>query len=158
MSPDGLGDAMFGAEAESVITYVRAILGAPTSDSGWVDPFAILAACPGTEVRFVEWDDLALTFSDESFYGSGIRHFASFRYGPTMRSYISPYGLTTLKGLGIGATVTQLRSAYPNAVVYPGNEVAEPSIEIADSLVAFLTDTSANGHAVSYMGGYGCGE
>lgn len=158
MSADGLGDALFGADADGVVDYVRAILGAPTADSGWVDPVMVGAACPGTEVRFVEWNDLALFFSDESFFGSGIRHFASYRYGPTMRTNIEPYGLHTTDGFSIGATVAQLRVAYPDATVYPGDQVAEPSIELAPSLVAFLTEASLNGHAISYLGGFGCGE
>ena len=36
---DGLGDARFGAEPESVISYVTSIIGRPTADSGWADPF-----------------------------------------------------------------------------------------------------------------------
>jgi len=158
MSPVGLGDALFGAEAEGVIAYVRAILGAPSADSGWVDPYAIGAACPGTEVRFVEWRDLSLVFSDESFAGSGIRHFASFRYGPTMAQNIDPYGLRTTDGFGIGSTVSELLAEYPKGELYAGDEVIDPFFEIDPALVAFLTDSKPGGRAVSYLGGYGCGE
>jgi hypothetical protein len=158
MSPFGLGDALFGAEAEGVISYVRAILGAPSADSGWVDPYAIGAACPGTEVRFVEWRDLSLVFSDESFAGSGIRHFASFRYGPTMAQNIDPYGLRTTDGFGIGSTVSELLAEYPKGELYAGDEVIDPFFEIDPALVAFLTDSKPGGRAVSYLGGYGCGE
>ena len=158
MSPLGLGDALFGAEAENVIAYVRAILGPPSADSGWVDPYAIGAACPGTEVRFVEWRDLSLVFSDESFAGSGIRHFASFRYGPTMAQNIDPYGLRTTDGFGIGTTVSELLAEYPKGELYAGDEVIDPYFEIDAALVAFLTDSKPGGRAVSYLGGYGCGE
>ena len=158
MSPLGLGDALFGAEAEGVIAYVRAILGSPSADSGWVDPYAIGAACPGTEVRFVEWRDLSLVFSDESFAGSGIRHFASFRYGPTMAQNIDPYGLRTTDGFGIGTSVSELLAEYPKGELYAGDEVIDPYFEIDASLVAFLTDSKPGGRAVSYLGGYGCGE
>lgn len=158
MSPRGLGDALFGAEAESVISYVDAILGEPTADSGWVDPYVIGAACPGTEVRFVEWHDLSLVFSDESFAGSGIRHFASYRYGPTMSTSIEPYGLRTDDGFGMGTTVAEMRARYPQGELYAGDEVVEPHFVVDDALVVFLTDAKPTGHAISFLGGYGCGE
>ena len=79
---NGVGDAAFGADADEVVAYVNSILGAPTADSGWADPFSTFGVCPGTEVRGVTWGDLTLLFSDESVVASGRRHFFTYSYGP----------------------------------------------------------------------------
>ena len=88
LSGDGLGDALFGADAQGVIDYVTSVLGAPSNDSGWIDPMSIGAACPGSEVRFVDWNDLYVFFSDETGYASDARHFAGFVYGPAFGTTI----------------------------------------------------------------------
>ncbi len=159
LSSGGLGDALFGADADETIGYVTAILGAPTNDSGWQDPIAIGAACPGTSVRFVDWHDLALFFSDESPAASGFRHFAAYTYGPAIDgSTIDPFGLTTDAGLGIGGSVEFLRATYPAAKVNPGDEISGPSFYIEDGLSGFLTGASNADTIISFVGGFGCGE
>ena len=54
LSGEGIGSAEFGAEPESVISYISSFLGEPTNDTGWIDPLSV-GACPGTEIRFVDW-------------------------------------------------------------------------------------------------------
>lgn len=158
LSATGLGDALFGAEAEGVIAYVESIVGAPTSDTGWTDPMAIGAACPGTEVRFVSWADLSLFFTNDSLAASGLRHFASYTYGPAFGPVIDPYGLTTDEGIGVGAEVSQLEATFPGGVLSVGDEIFGPSFLIEEGLFVFLSDAGPTGIAVSFMGGYGCGE
>lgn len=63
VAADGLGDALFGAEPEQVISYVTAVIGPPSDDSGWIDANTDFPACPGNELRIVRWDDLRLLFS-----------------------------------------------------------------------------------------------
>ena len=155
LSATGLGDAQFGADADGVVDYVNSILGIPTTDSGWVDPSAIGAACPGTEVRFVDWSDLSLFFTDD---GSGVRHFASFTYGPAFAAAIARFGLVTDAGVGVGSTVAALRTAYPIAGVFPEDGFNGPGFEIETGLYGFLTGTADTDTIISFVGGFGCGE
>jgi hypothetical protein len=158
MSADGLGDALFGAEADGVIEYVNGILGGPTNDTGWQDPIALGAPCPGTEVRFVEWHDLSLMFGNESPAASGFRHFASYTYGPPLSGQLEPFGLTTAQGVGVGNTVRELKAAYPSVVVNPADEISSPSFFIEEGLAGYLTGATNNDAIISFVGGYGCGE
>jgi hypothetical protein len=159
LSSGGLGDALFGADADETISYVTAILGAPTNDSGWNDPVAIGAACTGTQIRFVDWHDLALYFTDESPVRSGSPHFASYTYGPSADGGpVNPFGLTTKEGLGIGASVEFLRATYPKAKINPGDDIGGPSFFIEDAFIGFLTGVSNADTVISFVGGFGCGE
>ena len=117
---NGLGDAAFGAEPEGVVAYVSAIIGNPTVDTGWVDPLSV-GACPGTEFRQVFWGDLVLQFSDVSNVTNGRRHFFSYVYGPAfVQGNITPAGLKTEAGIGVGSTVQELQGTYPTVVINPG--------------------------------------
>ncbi len=156
MSASGLGDALFGTDADSVVDYVDGILGAPTSDSGWVDPNSTGAACPGTQVRFVAWNDLSLFFSDQSPAASGFRHFAQYVYGPAFTTTMNPNGLMTAEGVGIGTTVKTLKATYPSAVVTPGNNVVGTSFSIESGLMGFLTGPSDADGILAVVGGFGC--
>ncbi len=155
LSATGLGDALFDADADGVVEYVNSILGIPTTDSGWIDPVATGAVCPGNEVRFVDWKDLSLFFTDD---GSGVRHFASFTYGPAFGSTIAPYGLATDAGVGVGSTVASLRAAYPAAAVNPDDGFTGPNFQIEDGLYGFLTGADDTDTIISFVGGFGCGE
>lgn len=158
LSARGLGTALFGAEAESVVEYVVTILGEPTTDSGWIDPFAIGVACPGSEIRFVEWNDLRLFFSDDTTAASSVRHFASFSYGPAFGPTPSPYGLATDRGIRLGATVRDLRTAHPGGLLSPGDDVVGPTYQIEDGFVAYVTEAVGAGIIRSFQGGFGCSE
>jgi hypothetical protein len=153
-----LGDALFGADADGVVDYVSSILGKATNDSGWTDPVAIGAPCPGTEIRFVDWNDLSLFFTDNSPAATGLRHFAGYTYGPAFAATINPYGLATTLAVGVGATVAALRAAYPGALVNPGDDISGPSFYIEDGLTGFLTGAADTDTIISFVGGYGCGE
>jgi hypothetical protein len=159
LSSKGLGDVLFGADADSVVDYVSAILGSPSNDSGWADPLTIGAPCPGTQIRFVDWNDLSLFFSDNSPAATGLRHFAAFTYGPAFAANIEPYGLATDLGLTVGDSVSTLLERYPSAIVSAGDEISGPSFFIEDGLAGFLSDADpAAGVIISFVGGYGCGE
>lgn len=159
LSATGLGDALFGADADGVVDYVKAILGPSDTDTGWIDPTSSGGACPGTQVRFVTWDDLSLFFTDESPAASGIRHFASYSYGPAFSSAgIRPYGLATDAGISVGAPVSLLQATYPTGVLSPGDEIFPATFHIEDGLIAYLTDATPTGTVTEFVGGFGCGE
>lgn len=158
LSSVGLGDLSFGVESEAVLTAMADILGDPDEDTGWLDTALEGLACPGSQVRFVRWHDLTLTFSDESPYAVGTRHFAAFTYGPAVGDTIEPWGLITDDGLSVGDTVGDLQTLYPGVVVHPADELSGPSFYIEEGLGGFLTGTDPIEELISFVGGYGCGE
>lgn len=155
---NGVGDAAFGADDDEVVAYIRSILGTPTADSGWADPFSSFGVCPGTEVRGVTWGDLTLLFSDESVVATGRRHFFTYNYGPAFSAGIDPAGLATTDGLTVGSTVAELRSVFPLVVVNPGDEIFASNFYIDDNFTGFLTGPTDADTIVSITGGIGCGE
>jgi hypothetical protein len=158
LGQDRLGTAMFGVEPEAVVSYVTAILGPPTADSGWADPNSAFGVCPGTEVRGVTWGDLLLLFSDESGVASGRRHFFSYTLGPAFGASITPAGMATPEGIAVGSTVAALKSAYPGVYVYGGDDVFGPYYVVSENLSGFLTGDSDTDTVQSVIGGITCGE
>ena len=156
--PAGLGGALFGAAVDGVLSYVSSILGDPSSDSGWADPAASGVACSGTVVRFVRWRDLSLMFTDDSPATSGLRHFASYTYGPAEGADIDPWGLQTEGSISVGSSVRDLQAVYPGVIVNPADELSGPTFFIQDGLSGFLTGTDATDQVISFVGGAGCGE
>lgn len=159
LTAQGLGDVLFGVDADQVITFVNSILGAPTTDSGWTDPLSAGTSCPGTTIRFVSWHDLSLFLTDRSPAVTGIKHFASYTYGPAfVPGRAVPFGLSTANGIGLGSTVKQLKAAYPAAKVNVGDQLSGPSFFIENGLTGFLTGTASTDTIISFVGGFGCGE
>lgn len=158
LGQDRLGTAMFGVEPEAVVSYVTAILGPPTADSGWADPNSAFGVCPGTEVRGVTWGDLLVLFSDESGVASGRRHFFSYTLGPAFGASITPAGMATPEGIAVGSTVAALKSAYPGVYVYGGDDVFGPYYVVSENLSGFLTGAADTDTVQSVIGGVTCGE
>ena len=154
---NALGAAAFGADPDGVVAYVSGIIGAPTVDSGWIDPLAV-GACPGTELRQVVWADLTLFFSDQSNVTTGRRHFFSYQYGASLGSSIAPAGLKTDAGIGVGSTVAELTGTYPTVVINPSDAFGGSNFVINEGLVGFLTGTTPTDTVTSILGGQGCGE
>ncbi len=156
LSADGIGEESFGAEADGVIAYVESILGSPIHDTGWFGTNGL--ACVGTEIRYVTWGDLTLGFGDESPYGSGLRHFTSYTYGPAAGAFVEPFGLSVAGDVSIGDTVDELLAAYPDAVISSDEELDASVFNIADGLSGFLTGTTGSDTITSFQGGFSCGE
>lgn len=156
---NGLGSANFGTDPDGVVAYVAAIIGKPLTDSGWIDPSAV-GACPGSELRQVTWGDLILQFSDVSNVTSGRRHFFSYAYGPSAvpGAPVSPAGLKTEAGIGVGSTVTELKGTYPTAVVNPADDFGGANYSINAGLAGFLSGVTDTDTVMSILGGQGCGE
>ena len=89
---------------------------------------------------------------------TAVRHFAAYTYGPAFAANISPFGLATDAGIGVGSTVAQLRAAYPAAIVMPEDEFTGPNFEIEAGLRGVLTGTDDSDVILSFVGGFGCGE
>ena len=153
---NGLGDAAFGVDPDGAVAYVSGIIGAPTVDTGWVDPLSV-GVCPGTEFRQVYWGDLLLQFSDQSGVTTGRRHFFSYVYGPSFGPQITPAGLKTDAGIGVGSTVAELQGTYPGVVINPG-EIGGPNFFINGGLAGFLSGVNPTDTVISVLGGQGCGE
>ena len=155
---DGLGQAAFGADPDGVVEYVQSLLGAPTGDTGWVDPSSF-ALCPGNEVRRVDWGVLSLLFSDDSPVASGRRHFFSWEYGREDQIGAEPQGLSTPGGTTLGSRVVDLRAEFPDVAINPGEEdgVIPPNFYLNDNFRGLLTGAGDDDVVTVMFGGYGCG-
>lgn len=154
---DGLGSIRFGVEPDGVVDYVSSLLGDPDSDTGYVDSFSEFGTCPGTEVRGVRWGDLLLVFGDESDFDSGRRHFYQWQFGPQTESPLRPNGPLTDGGIGLGATVSEIRAVYPDVVIFD-DEIFGPGFELEPLLWGTLTDDAPTGRVIALVGGTPCGE
>jgi len=158
LSDQGVGAATFGADPDGVIEYVSSLLGAPTGDTGWIDPFTF-ALCPGNEVRRVEWGVLSLLFSDDTPVSSGRRHFFAYEYGLDGQIGEEPQGLRTQGGTGRGSRVVDLRAEFPQVSVNAGEEGLFPSsFYVSDNFRGLLTGVNDDDLVTVIFGGYGCGE
>jgi len=153
---DGVGDARFATVPDDVVGYISGVLGTPTADSGWVA--AVERRCPGTEVRSVAWGDLSLLFGDASNLTTGRRHFFAWSFGPTSGAAISPAGLHTPEGIGVGSTVAELRAAYPAATLFAGDDLTAASAQISEGMFAFLNESGDAGVVTALLGGQGCSK
>jgi hypothetical protein len=155
---DGVGQAVFGAEPDVVIEYVQSLLGAPTGDTGWVDPSSF-ALCPGNEVRRVDWGVLSLLFSDDTPVTFGRRHFFAWEYGREDQIGAEPQGLSTPGGTTLGSRVVDLRAEFPDVAVNPGedNGVIPPNFYLNDNFRGLLTGATDDDVVTVMFGGYGCG-
>ena len=95
----------FGADADTVLAEVTAVIGAPGVDSGWGEHPMI----PDAEFRSITWGDgFTMYFGDDetAFALAGTRHFQGYEYAG------SPPGvLVEFNGIGIGSTVEDLMTA-----------------------------------------------
>ena len=156
---DSLGDVRFGVDAEGAIAYVESLLGAPDSDSGYVDSVSEFGMCPGEQVRGVRWGDLLLLFGDESEVASGRLHFYGWRFGPVGTSMPEPVGPATDGGISLGSTVNELLAAHPSADVV-NDDVYGAGFDLdlgGRGLVSgSLSDDSPNGVVLDLFGGVNC--
>lgn len=153
---DGIGDVRFGVDPEGALTYLKARLGTPDEDSGYVDAFSEFGNCPGTRVRGVRWGDLLLLFGDESTVAEGRLHFFSWRYGPAGPGGPDPAGLKAEGGITLGSPVSAIMKAFPQTTVF-ADEIFGAGFEIVRTLSGTLTGTEASGQVTVLYGGIACG-
>lgn len=153
----GIGTAEFGAEPEAVVSYVSSFLGEPTNDTGWIDPLSV-GACPGTEIRLVDWGILSLVFGDASQVTEGSRHFFAYYYGSAGEVGGAPVGLVTDTGITTGSHVTDVKAAYPGVTLNPEDDFTSPFFYVSDDLRGFLTGLEDDSMVTVILGGMGCSE
>ena len=160
LSGDGLGSAVFGAEADGVIDYVTSILGGNTADTGWV---RARHASPSATAR-----------SPDASTGARCRCCSpTCRRSPTAAGTSSatstagsaqigdePVGLRTPGGITLGSRVVDLLAEFPDAAVNEGDpEVGIPdNFYVSNVFYGLLTGTTADDYVTVLFGGYGCGE
>jgi hypothetical protein len=151
---DGVGDARFGLNPDDVLQTISKVLGRTTADTNWVKASDL--DCDGTEARQVFFNDLKLTFGDESDEGSGFRHFFAWQFGPPAGSAPNPKGMATVLGVTIGTNVADLRKAYPSMKLIEEDATHDPGAQLAKGLSVVLTDTTESGVVTQLNGGTGC--
>jgi hypothetical protein len=155
MQHDRLGQAVLGSSAQSAIDYVDGVLGPPADDEGWQSVRDLGLPCPGTRVRIVTWGDgLTLVFSDNSRLASDLEHFAGYTYSTS--STMSPAGLVTSSGIGLGSTVGDLLARYPDAALY-ADDAFGVTAETAEGLLVRLSGTGDDDLVTGFSAGSGCG-
>jgi hypothetical protein len=104
---DGLGVLAFGEPVDAALPVLTDAVGyQPTGDSTATGEMP--QGFGGTAVRFVEFGQLTVTFSDGAYYrDDGVMHFAGWGLSGS-----DPGGLATPEGITLGSTVDQLRTAF----------------------------------------------
>lgn len=154
---DGIGGALLGADPDTSVSYISSILGAPTDDSGWVDPLEFYL-CRGTTVRRVEWGVLSVMFGDESDIATGRTHLISWTYGLIDRLGDEPLGLRTAGGVTLGDQLTGLRAEFGSIAVDEGDADLDipPSFYIGPTLRGLSTGVADEDYVLVLIGGSGC--
>jgi hypothetical protein len=150
---DGLGVVEFGAAPDEAVAAMTAVLGEPTADTGWEPSFSTYGTCPGAQIRGVEWGGLVLLFTDgDTTYGSG-EHLFSWRVTG------APPALSTVGGLGFGATAADAEELYPGQIeAVPPEDPFPGFLRIAAEggpITAFL---DAGDSITNLEAGVSCGE
>ena len=157
LGPEGIGGALLGADPDTSVSYISSILGAPTDDSGWVDPLEFYL-CRGTTVRRVEWGVLSVMFGDESDIATGRTHLISWTYGLIDRLGDEPLGLRTAGGVTLGDQLDGLRAEFGSIAVDEGDADLDipPSFYIGPTLRGLSTGVADDDYVLVLIGGSGC--
>ena len=151
----------FGYDDDDAVAAVSAVLGPPTSDSGWVDSFGVYGVCPAPEVRGVHWNGLILLFTqaDTDFWFGGVEHFFAYTYTS------APPNLETTQGLALGDTIADLQAIYGGPDLLVDESPFDPSAAIWSydaaswtGMYGFASSQNPTGVIQSITGGRGCGE
>lgn len=156
LETDGLGSTSFGADPEGTITFVSNFLGAPTMDTGWVDPFTI-GPCGGMQLRQVSWNNLQLEFGDSSPVTEGRPHFYSYTYGlEGSGGIVTPAGLATVEQITVGSLVADLIEAYPGVQLRSADEFIAPNFFVNDNLTGRMSGLADADVVELIIGGIPC--
>lgn len=153
----------FGTDDDETVDALVAVLGEPTTDSGWIPAWGDYGVCPDPMVRAVEWDALITLYTNaetDFWFPAGTEHFFSFNY----LASDSPPNLLTPEGIGIGSTLAELEAAYPGEI-----EIDEAFFDPAlgfwsyrlggwTGLWGYASGQADTSTITSINGGRGCGE
>ncbi len=126
LAESGLGDVLFGFDPETVEADLTARFGAPDLDSGWITSAPnLFGTCPGETMRAIGWGSLVTIFIDDGQSDLG-GWFYTYTYGydyAENQGGVDPRGLDlrTRDGIGLGATIADLRSVWGNGLVIDGD-------------------------------------
>lgn len=153
----------FGTNDDDTVEAIRAVLGPPTKDTGWIEAWGAYGACPEPTMRAVEWGSLVTLFTttetdfrppDEP------KHFFAYSYADNA----PPHGLMTPEGIGVGSTLGELQAAYPGEITIdeaffdPNQGTWSYRLESWTGLTGSATGQTAADTISSIVGGRGCGE
>lgn len=164
LSDQGIGAAVFSGDPDGVVSYLTSFIGAPTADTGWVDPFDI-SACAGSQLRVVSFGSLHLTFGDVSPVLEGRLHFFAYTYGDygydgATVSVVdqTPTGLVTANGVGLGTDLVALEAVHPGLVLNPSDAFFPETFAVNDNLRGVLSGLADDSTVVRLIGGHDCAD
>lgn len=160
LAEDGLTVVDLGAAYEDASEIVRARLGPPDEDTGWIRASSDLGICPGTQVRMLRWSSLRLLFSDgPTEFGEEGRHFFYFSQSTVRTEEV--IDLRTDQGIGLESTVDELRTAYGSDLEIDSSLEFGVTFFVTPTgpglLSGTLTNSGPDGLVTSLGGGFGCG-
>ncbi len=141
MGPDGLGPVKLGDAAEAALATLREILAAPGDIRD--------SSCAPSVTREADWGSLVVYVDAKSVVG--YLHLLG-EPGPELR---------TDTGIGKGATVAQLRSAYGSKLQFSPSAAGDFEFEIRlpnGTLRGYTEGTGDADKVVSILAGKDCGE
>ncbi|CAN5155441.1 hypothetical protein BH24ACT1_BH24ACT1_00550 [soil metagenome] len=144
LGPLGLGVVTFGTEAATALAELEARFGPPVDDRP-------LGSCPSGEVdRLVQFAELSVLISASG----GAERFVAWDLGAT--SEVLPR-LTTAEGVGVGASLSELRSTYGERLELSRDDPFGPGFEVnvdpPGRLGGTLTGTSDDDTVATLSGG-----
>ncbi len=129
----------FGDNADSTLSRIVALIGQPSSDTGWRQA----ELCIGDETRRVVFGNLELVFTkNASGVLNGSRTFEQWFVDEPGKQ---PDGLVTLDRIGVGSTVADLRRVYGAAMKIGQPVAGDPSVLFSTSDGATAIDGITTG-------------
>lgn len=161
------GVLTFGTPLAAARTALEGTLGAPTKDTGPIEPVGSYGTCPGTTLQVLEYGDGALQvlFGDVDAAEPVLHTWALVDTGdPAAVPQASALlGDVTTVELGVGTTVGELRQeAGEEAFQIREDELSlDPAFVVQDQssgVHGFLTGTTDEDRVTFVEAGSGCGE
>jgi hypothetical protein len=144
---DGFQGRKFGDPAEEVIAGLNRLFGPPTVDRSDVaagqSPFGV---CPGTTARTVSWGPVSVLLTDES----GALRFAGWA--------VDGGDARTAAGIRVGSSVSNVRTAYPQATLETEPHGNRFLLDTGDRFVVGGLTGVADTDLVVYLSNHPCGE
>lgn len=145
--------------AQSAPDLLR-FLGAPSRDTGTINPFSAYGTCPGTDLRVLEYAGGAL----QVFFGTrrGARQMTVYSWSLTAPSAAAPKASARVGGrarfaFGPGTTLRQLEAGAGRTLRLADDELTGPSFRVEDRSGGFF-GTLEGDRVRSVSAGEGCGE
>lgn len=151
---------VFGDTFAAVQPDLLRFLGAPTTDTGPIDPFSKYGTCPGKDLRVLEYDGGALQVLFAT--REGDREMTVFSWALTAASDTTPrasalIGDVTTFEFGPGTTRAELEAGLGRTLELVDDELTGPAFTVKDQSGGFF-GTFEGDRVFFVQGGTGCGE